>query len=120
MDYSLENESDTHDQTFHSTLMLTEDGSSLTEQIIPDYFTSDGLRTRTLDSCNDEPVLAGSGGEEQKCMSKGKPQEVEDVDVLSNAPVNHSLAPIAQSGLTRNILEDNTYMYTHFIKLQKK
>ncbi|ETN11600.1 hypothetical protein PPTG_10435 [Phytophthora nicotianae INRA-310] len=78
---TLDNEFDTEDQALGTTVMLAEDDGSLSKQIIVDYFTSDGPRTRRLDS-SDEPernILDESSGDEELRESREIPERLDKV-----------------------------------------
>ncbi|CAI5741734.1 unnamed protein product [Peronospora destructor] len=58
-----ENEIDTTNQALGTTVMVSDDGKSLSTHIIRDYFTSDGPRSRRLHTNYDEPKRNESSGD---------------------------------------------------------
>ncbi|KAG2781625.1 hypothetical protein JG687_00004832 [Phytophthora cactorum] len=82
------NEFDTADDSLGTTVLLSEDEGSLSKQVIMNYFTSDGPRTRRLSDC--EPVrniLDESSGAEELRQSGERSTKMDEVhDMEANSP----------------------------------
>ncbi|KAG6585033.1 uncharacterized protein IUM83_08565 [Phytophthora cinnamomi] len=78
-----ENEMDATDQALGTTVLLPDEKDLLSNQVITDYFTSDGPRERRLDSSDYEPERSildeSSGDEELRTSGESLVHSTEDV-----------------------------------------